>query len=290
MTGVCRLASETSAFSPRATPRRILQGAGAAIAAALMAVAPPAWAAGPAVVVKHGETVTIDGVRNIVMHADQAKGGILLLTGGDGRLNVTDGAQFTDGADNVLIRNRDAFAARGYNVMLVDLGTDLAAAVGYMSRLKAPVTVIGTSKGTERLAQGLAKGARPDKVVLSSGFQPGIRAGRQRASHPGHAVAAAAGLGYPPPRGSLPLDAPGRGRAVQDLGRFEGRGRVAQRRRGRSGESLPLQRASWLRRPGRGIRGPRHGLCREVGSRAARLLWRNPGRSVHGGAAGPCPY
>ena len=91
----------------RATPRRILQGAGAAIAAALMAVAPPAWAAGPAVVVKHGETVTIDGVRNIVMHADQAKGGIL-LTGGDGRLNVTDGAQFTDGADNVLIRNRDA--------------------------------------------------------------------------------------------------------------------------------------------------------------------------------------
>ena len=206
--------------------------------AALIAVAPPAWAAGPAVVVKHGETVTIDGVRNIVMRADQAKGGILLLTGGDGRLNVTDGAQFTDGADNVLIRNRDALRRAANNVMLVDLGTDLAAAVGYMSRLKAPVTVIGTSKGTERLAQGLAKGARPDKVVLSSGFQPGIRAGRQRASHPGHAVAAA-GLGYPPPRGPLPLDAPGRGRAVQDLGRFEGRGRVAQRRRGRSGESLP---------------------------------------------------
>ena len=89
------------------------QGARAAIVAALIAVAPPAWAAGPAVVVKHGETVTIDGVRNIVMRADQAKGGILLLTGGDGRLNVTDGAQFTDGADNVLIRNRDAFAARG---------------------------------------------------------------------------------------------------------------------------------------------------------------------------------
>ena len=191
---MCRLASETSAFSPRATPRRILQGAGAAIAAALMAVAPPAWAAGPAVVVKHGETVTIDGVRNIVMHADQAKGGILLLTGGDGRLNVTDGAQFTDGADNVLIRNRDAFAARGYNVMLVDLGTDLAAAVGYMSRLKAPVTVIGTSKGTERLAQGLAKGASGQGGAVLGLSQPGIRAGRQRASHPGHAVAAAAGL------------------------------------------------------------------------------------------------
>ena len=246
-------------------------------------------AAGPAVVVKHGETVTIDGVRNIVMHADQAKGGILLLTGGDGRLNVTDGAQFTDGADNVLIRNRDAFAARGYNVMLVDLGTDLAAAVGYMSRLKAPVTVIGTSKGTERLAQGLAKGARPDKVVLSSGFQPGIG--------PGDSVQAILGT----PSGcrrpwlstTARIIAAGRARPGSSRsrpGRFEGRGRVAQRRRGRSGESLPLQRASWLRRPGRGIRGPRRGLCREVGSRAARLLWRNPGRSVHGGAAGPCSY
>ena len=169
MQGVRRLACGTGASAAPAAPRRILQGARAAIVAADRRGA-AGVGAGPAVVVKHGETVTIDGVRNIVMRADQAKGGILLLTGGDGRLNVTDGAQFTDGADNVLIRNRDAFAARGYNVMLVDLGTDLAAAVGYMSRLKAPVTVIGTSKGTERLAQGLAKGARPDKVVLSSGF------------------------------------------------------------------------------------------------------------------------
>ncbi|WZB61246.1 hypothetical protein WJ970_27890 [Achromobacter xylosoxidans] len=170
----------------------------------------------------------------------KAKGGILLLTGGDGRLNVTDGAQFTDGADNVLIRNRDAFAARGYNVMLVDLGTDLAAAVGYMSRLKAPVTVIGTSKGTERLAQGLAKGARPDKVVLSSGFL-------SQESGPGDSVQAI--LGTPsrlPPalvihhREDHCRWTRLRGRAVQDLGRFEGRGRVAQRRRGRSGEFLPL--------------------------------------------------
>ena len=150
-------------------------------------------AAGPAVVVKHGETVTIDGVRNIVMRADQAKGGILLLTGGDGRLNVTDGAQFTDGADNVLIRNRDAFAARGCNVMLVDLGTDLAAAVGYMSRLKAPVTVIGTSKGTERLAQDWRRARVRTRWCCPRAFSARNPAGRQRASHPGHAVAAAAG-------------------------------------------------------------------------------------------------
>ena len=137
--------------------------------AALIAVAPPG-VAGPAVVVKHGETVTIDGVRNIVMRADQAKGGILLLTGGDGRLNVTDGAAVHRWRGQRADPQPRRFRGARLNVMLVDLGTDLAAAVGYMSRLKAPVTVIGTSKGTERLAQGLAKGARPDKVVLSSGF------------------------------------------------------------------------------------------------------------------------
>ena len=224
------------------------------------------------------------------MRADQAKGGILLLTGGDGRLNVTDGAQFTDGADNVLIRNRDAFAARGYNVMLVDLGTDLAAAVGYMSRLKAPVTVIGTSKGTERLAQGLAKARVRTRWCCPRAFS--------QESGPGDSVQAI--LGTPsrlPPalvihhredhcRWTRPA-------GVEPFKTWAGsKVEVAWLNGGVDDQAnpLPLQRAPWLRRPGRGIRGPRHGLCREVGSRAASLLWRNPGRSVHGGAAGPCPY
>ena len=103
--GVRRLACGTgaSAAPPRraASSRRARRHRGRVIA-----VAPPAWAAGPASS-SHGETVTIDGVRNIVMRADQAKGGIL-ADGRRRRLNVTDGAQFTDGADNVLIRNRDA--------------------------------------------------------------------------------------------------------------------------------------------------------------------------------------
>jgi hypothetical protein len=120
--------------------------------------------------VNNGETVNIAGVKNILIRAVHPKGSILLLTGGDGRLNVMDGARFTDGADNVLIRNRDGFVAGGYDVLLVDLGTNLAAAVDYMAKLKRPVTVISTSKGTQRAAEGLAQGAKPDKLVLSSGF------------------------------------------------------------------------------------------------------------------------
>jgi hypothetical protein len=117
-----------------------------------------------------GKTVDVAGVKNILILADHPKGSIILLTGGDGRLNVMAGARFTDGADNVLIRNRDAFVGAGYDVLLVDLGTDLATAVDYLAKLKRPVIVIGTSKGTQRAAEGLAKGAKPDMLVLSSGF------------------------------------------------------------------------------------------------------------------------
>jgi hypothetical protein len=52
----------------------------------------------------------------------------------------------------------------------VDAGTDLNSAVQYMAAIKRPVTVIGTSNGTIRAAQGIARGARPDALVLTSGL------------------------------------------------------------------------------------------------------------------------
>jgi hypothetical protein len=39
-----------------------------------------------------------------------------------------------------------------------------------MAKIKRPVTVIGTSRGTLRAALGIAAGARPDALVLTSGF------------------------------------------------------------------------------------------------------------------------
>ncbi len=142
------------------------------LAAACVVAAGQACAAEPPadVTVTRGETIDVGGTKNILIRAAQPKGSIILLTGGDGRLNVMPGARFNAGADNVLIRNRDAFAAQGYNVLLVDLGTNLAAAVDTMAALKHPVIVVGTSKGTQRAAEGLAQGATPDKLVLSSGF------------------------------------------------------------------------------------------------------------------------
>jgi hypothetical protein len=39
-----------------------------------------------------------------------------------------------------------------------------------MAAIKSPITVIATSRGTIRAAEGIARGARPDALVLTSGF------------------------------------------------------------------------------------------------------------------------
>ncbi|MFT4128565.1 alpha/beta hydrolase [Labrys sp. (in: a-proteobacteria)] len=123
-----------------------------------------------AAIASGGETVTVAGIENILIRHPHAKGSLILLTGGDGRLEVGPNGQFRSGADNVLIRNRDTFAAKSYNVLLVDKGTNLATAVDTMAGLKRPVTLVATSAGTQRAAEGLLKGARPDRLVLTSAF------------------------------------------------------------------------------------------------------------------------
>jgi hypothetical protein len=124
----------------------------------------------PPIAVKGGETVSIGGVNNILIRHPAARGSIILLTGGDGMLKVTSDGRFSAGETNVLIRNRDAFAAPGFNVLLVDKGTNLAAAIEAMATLKRPVAVVATSSGTLRAAEGLVKGAKPDRLVFTSGL------------------------------------------------------------------------------------------------------------------------
>jgi hypothetical protein len=60
--------------------------------------------------------------------------------------------------------------AQNLAVLIADAGTDLTAAVSYMAAIKRPVTVVATSRGTLRAAHGIARGARPDALVLTSGF------------------------------------------------------------------------------------------------------------------------
>ena len=116
------------------------------------------------------ETVSIGGSRAVLIKPNAPRASVILMPGGDGRIGAGDHGDIHALAFNQLVRTRQAYAARGLAVLVVDAGTPLDAAVQYMTAIKRPVTVIGTSRGTLRAAEGIARGARPDALVLTSGF------------------------------------------------------------------------------------------------------------------------
>jgi hypothetical protein len=116
------------------------------------------------------ENVTIGGSRAVLIKPSAPRGSVILLPGGDGAIRAGDSGDIHGLRGNQLVRTRHAYAARGLAVLVADAGTDLKTAVDYMAAIRRPVTVIGTSRGTLRAAEGIARGARPDALVLTSGF------------------------------------------------------------------------------------------------------------------------
>ena len=116
------------------------------------------------------ETVSIGGSRAVLIKPKAPHASVILMPGGDGNIRPGDQGDIHGLTGNQLVRTRHAYAARGLAVLVVDAGTDLNSAVQYMAAIKRPVTVIGTSRGTIRAAEGIARGARPDALVLTSGF------------------------------------------------------------------------------------------------------------------------
>jgi hypothetical protein len=116
------------------------------------------------------ETVSVGGSSVVLLKPKAPRASVILMGGGDGYIGAAAGGVITRLQGNQVVRTRNAYLARGLAVMVADAGTDLSAAVQYMAQIKRPVTVIATSRGTLRAAQGIASGARPDALVLTSGF------------------------------------------------------------------------------------------------------------------------
>jgi hypothetical protein len=126
-------------------------------------VAIPASAAGVEV-----SGVSVGGVNAALLKPSRPHGAIVLMAGGDGYIGVgTDGSIQRTG--NQLVRTREAYAARGFAVLVPEGNVDVAAAVQMMTQY-GKVTLVGTSRGTLRAASGIAAGARPNRLVLTSGF------------------------------------------------------------------------------------------------------------------------
>jgi hypothetical protein len=116
------------------------------------------------------ETVDIGSSRAVLIKPNAPRASVILLPGGDGAIAAGDHGDINALKFNQLVRTRHAYATRGLAVLVVDANTPLDGAVQYMAAIKRPVTIIATSRGTLRAAEGIARGARPDALVLTSGF------------------------------------------------------------------------------------------------------------------------
>ena len=116
------------------------------------------------------ETVNIGGSEAVLLRPARPVASVILMPGGDGRIEAGPGGRIGRMKKNQLVRTRSAYLTRRLAVLVVDADVNLARAVAYMAKIKRPVTVIGTSRGTLRAAEGIAAGARPDALVLTAGF------------------------------------------------------------------------------------------------------------------------
>jgi hypothetical protein len=116
------------------------------------------------------ETVSIGGSNAVLLRLLAPRASIILMPGGDGYIAAGPGGTIGKLKGNQLVRTRKAYLARGLSFLVVDADVNLARAVDYMAAIKRPVTVVATSKGTLRAAYGIAGGAKPDALVMTSGF------------------------------------------------------------------------------------------------------------------------
>jgi len=142
---------------------------GCALAMALVLLALPAAAE---------ETVTISGGAYgsaLLIKPAAPRGAVILVPGGDGIMAIQPNGTFNQLKGNQLVRSRAGYASSGLAVLTVDRDAGLSAAVEYMRKIAPNVTLVGTSRGTQRIASAIASGARPNAVVLTSGFLDDVR-------------------------------------------------------------------------------------------------------------------
>ena len=121
-------------------------------------------------IVRADETVSIGGSNAVLLRLTAPRASVILMPGGDGYIAAGPGGTIGNLKGNQLVRTRNAYLAHGLAVLVVDADVNLSRAVDYMAAIKRPVTVVATSKGTLRAAHGIAGGAKPDALVLTSGF------------------------------------------------------------------------------------------------------------------------
>lgn len=129
--------------------------------------------------------------RMLVLTPPTTRAAVILFAGGHGGLQIYSNGSFNWGAGNFLVRARQLFADQGLMVAVIDAPSDrqrppflagfrqkpeheadVRAAIAWMrEQSKAPVWLVGTSRGTQSVAfvaTGLSGLEGPDGIVLTS--------------------------------------------------------------------------------------------------------------------------
>ena len=119
---------------------------------------------------------------------------VILLSGGDGLLNITADGRITSGANNQVVRTRAEYARAGFLTLVPDIADDfkagdkgvvngyrwspehaedLGALVIWLRAKTAKVHLVGTSRAALSVANAATRlegAARPDTIVITSGM------------------------------------------------------------------------------------------------------------------------
>ena len=177
------------------------------------------------------ETVSIGGSRAVLIKPKAPRASVILMPGGDGNIRPGDQGDIHGLTGNQLVRTRHAYAARGLAVLVIGAGTDLNGAVQYMAAIKKPVTVIGTSKGTLRAAEGDCAWSAAGRVGVDVRISE-LRVGERLQRHldPRLTGIVAAHARHPSQPGWLQGDIAGWRRAVHQMVSRTRAGHLDQRR------------------------------------------------------------
>lgn len=159
------------------------------LALCLMLASLPVWAAETVLTLTPRPGVTL---RVLVDRPAAPIGSVVLMAGGDGVLDLDErGAIGSNLRENHLVRTRNAYVRAGYAVFVPDVASDqkgtrgyrfgpayaqdVAAVIAAARQVKAPVALIGTSRGALSVVAVFAgqSAVLPDAAVISSGVLMG---------------------------------------------------------------------------------------------------------------------
>jgi hypothetical protein len=123
--------------------------------------------------VRAEEAVSIGGAFALLNKPARASAAVILIPGGDGFMGIQANGSFSRLERNQLVRTRRAYMAHGVASLTIDSGVSVSAAVDHMRKIAPRVVVVGTSRGTLRVPQGLS--ARPSGIVLTAGMLDSVR-------------------------------------------------------------------------------------------------------------------